>query len=67
MTSPIQFHVFLSAVTSEFRQERVQLEIWLERKGLHVSSQEKFNQGGSTIWQKLHDEVSGSVALIVKT
>jgi hypothetical protein len=55
MTSPTQFHVFLSAVSSEFRQERVQLKNWLERKGLHVSSQEKFNQGGSTLWQKLHD------------
>ena len=64
MTSPIQFHVFLSAVSSEFRQERVQLEIWLERKGLHVSSQEKFNQGGSTLWQKLHDEVSRCQAVI---
>ena len=64
MTSPTQFHVFLSAVSSEFRQERVQLENWLERKGLHVSSQEKFNQGGSTLWQKLHDEVARCQAVI---
>ena len=64
MTSPTQFHVFLSAVSSEFRQERVQLENWLERKGLHVSSQEKFNQGGSTLWQKLHDEVACCQAVI---
>jgi tetratricopeptide (TPR) repeat protein len=64
MTSPTQFHVFLSAVSSEFRQERMQLEIWLERKGLHVSSQEKFNQGGSTLWQKLHDEVDRCQAVI---
>ena len=33
MTSPTQFHVFLSAVSSEFLQERVQLENWFERKG----------------------------------
>ena len=64
MTSPNQFHVFLSAVSSEFRMERVQLENWLERKGLHVSSQEKFNQGGSTLWQKLHDEVARCQAVI---
>ena len=64
MTSPTQFHVFLSAVSSEFRQERMQLENWLERKGLHVSSQEKFNQGGSTLWQKLHDEVDRCQAVI---
>ncbi len=64
MTSPTQFHVFLSAVSSEFLQERVQLENWLERKGLHVSSQEKFNQGGSTLWQKLHDEVARCQAVI---
>ena len=64
MTSPTQFHVFLSAVSSEFRPERVQLENWLERKGLHVSSQEKFNQGGSTLWQKLHDEVAHCQAAI---
>ena len=64
MTSPTQFHVFLSAVSSEFRQERVELEIWLERKGLHVSSQEKFNQGGSTLWQKLHDEAARCQAAI---
>ena len=64
MTSPTQFHVFLSAVSSEFRQERVQLENWLEKKGLHVSSQEKFNQGGSTLWQKLHDEVARCQAVI---
>ena len=64
MTSPTQFHVFLSAVSSEFRQERAQLENWLERKGLHVSSQEKFNQGGSTLWQKLHDEVDRCQAVI---
>ena len=64
MTSPTQFHVFLSAVSSEFRQERVQLENWLERKGLHVSSQEKFNQGGSTLWQKLHDGVARCQAVI---
>ncbi|HSL02764.1 MAG TPA: DUF4062 domain-containing protein, partial [Nitrospiraceae bacterium] len=64
MTSPTQFHVFLSAVSSEFRQERMQLENWLERKGLHVSSQEKFNQGGSTLWQKLHDEVARCQAVI---
>ena len=64
MTSPTQFHVFLSAVSSEFRQERVQLENWLERKGLHVSSQEKFNQGGSTLWQKLYGEVARCQAVI---
>lgn len=64
MTSPTQFHVFLSAVSSEFRQERAQLENWLERKGLHISSQEKFNQGGSTLWQKLHDEVDRCQAVI---
>ena len=64
MISPTQFHVFLSAVSLEFRQERVQLEIWLEKKGLHVSSQEKFNQGGSTLWQKLHDEVARCQAAI---
>ena len=64
MTSLTQFHVFLSAVSSEFRQERMQLEIWLERKGLHVSSQEKFNQGGSTLWKKLHDEVTRCQAVI---
>lgn len=64
MTSPTQFHVFLSAVSSEFRQERVELENWLERKGLHVSSQEKFNQGGSTLWQKLYDEVVRCQAVI---
>lgn len=64
MTSPTQFQVFLSAVSSEFRQERVQLENWLEKKGLHVSSQEKFNQGGSTLWQKLHDEVARCQAVI---
>ncbi len=64
MTAPTQFHVFLSTVSSEFRQERVQLENWLERKGLHVSSQEKFNQGGSTLWQKLYDEVVRCQAVI---
>ena len=64
MTLPTPFHVFLSAVSSEFLQERVQLDIWLERKGLHVSSQEKFNQGGSTLWQKLHDEVASCQAAI---
>lgn len=64
MTLPTQFHVFLSAVSSEFLQERVQLEDWLERKGLHVSSQENFNQGGSTLWQKLHDEVARCQAVI---
>jgi tetratricopeptide (TPR) repeat protein len=64
MPSPIQFQVFLSAVSSEFRNERVQLENWLERKGLHVSSQEKFNQGDSTLWKKLHDEVARCQAVI---
>lgn len=64
MPSPTQFHVFLSAVSGEFRNERVQLENWLERKGLHVSSQEKFNQGDSTLWQKLHDEVARCQAVI---
>lgn len=64
MPTPTQFHVFLSAVSSEFRNERVQLENWLERKGLHVSSQEKFNQGGSTLWKKLHDEVARCQAVI---
>jgi Domain of unknown function (DUF4062) len=64
MISPTQFHVFLSAVSSEFKQERMQLENWLERKGLHVSSQEKFNQGGSTLWQKLHDEAARCQAVI---
>ena len=64
MPSPLQFHVFLSAVSSEFRNERAQLENWLERKGLHVSSQEKFNQGDSTLWQKLHDEVARCQAFI---
>ena len=64
MTAPTQFHVFLSTVSSEFRQERVQLENWLERKGLHVSSQEKFNQGGSTLSQKLYDEVVRCQAVI---
>ena len=64
MGPPTGFHVFLSAVSSEFRQERVQLENWLERKGLHVSSQEKFNQGDSTLWRKLHDEVARCQAVI---
>ena len=64
MPSPTQFHVFLSAVSVEFRTERVQLENWLERKGLHVSSQKKFNQGDSTLWKKLHDEVARSQAVI---
>ncbi len=32
MPSPTQFHVFLSAVSAEFRNERAQLENWLERK-----------------------------------
>jgi hypothetical protein len=64
MPLPFQFHVFLSAVSSEFRNERVQLENWLERKGLHVSSQEKFNQGDSTLWQKPYDEVASCPAVI---
>ncbi|MFO0776825.1 MAG: DUF4062 domain-containing protein [Nitrospira sp.] len=64
MLTPLQYHVFLSAVSSEFKQERVQLENWLERKGLHVSSQEKFNQGDSTLWKKLHDEVARCQAVI---
>lgn len=64
MPTPTQFHVFLSAVSSEFRNERVQLENWLERKGLYVSSQEKFNQGGSTLWKKLHDEVARCQAVM---
>jgi len=42
----------------------VQLENWLERKGLHVSSQDKFNQGDSTLWKKLHDEVARFRAVI---
>ena len=64
MPSPTQFHIFLSAVSAEFRNERAQLENWLERKGLHVSSQEKFNQGDSTLWPSLHDEVARSQAVI---
>jgi tetratricopeptide (TPR) repeat protein len=64
MPTPPQFHVFLSAVSREFSTERVQLEKWLERKGLHVSSQEKFNQGDSTLWQKLYDEVARCQAVI---
>ena len=66
MPSPTQFHVFLSAVSGEFRNERVQLENWLERERscTHVSSQEKFNQGDSTLWQKLHDEVARCQAVI---
>jgi hypothetical protein len=64
MPTPFQFHVFLSAVSGEFRTERVQVENWLERKGLHVSSQEKFNQGDSTLWKKLYDEVARCRAVI---
>jgi hypothetical protein len=64
MPTPFQFHVFLSAVSGEFRTERVQVENWLERKGIHVSSQEKFNQGDSTLWKKLYDEVARCRAVI---
>ncbi|MDH4082139.1 MAG: hypothetical protein OEV99_00135 [Nitrospira sp.] len=34
MSSPAKFHVFLSTVSSEFQQERVKMEEWLEKKGL---------------------------------
>ena len=58
------FHVFLSAVSGEFGDERRQLIKWLEEKGLHVSAQDKFHQGDTTLWRKLHDEVEGCRAVI---
>lgn len=58
------YHVFVSGVSADFRAERVALERWLERKDLHVSSQEKLNPGGSTLWNKLRDEIGRCRAAI---
>jgi tetratricopeptide (TPR) repeat protein len=62
--APPDYDVFISAVTSEFEQERIEIARWLARQGLHVSTQETFNLRPGTLWEKLRHETARCQAAV---